>query len=177
MKKIILISGKAEHGKTTLANLFKELLSNERIVTMSYATTIKDYTKKYFGWDGKPETKPRELLQELGTDVIRKKLGKPLFHAQRLAEDIEVLWDKFDYVLVDDCRFPNEYYYLKAKFPNEVMFINVFRPGHVSKLTEEQLKHESETALDNFNAYDYKASGENVTDLREHVENIIKLYF
>ena len=118
MKKIILISGKAEHGKTTLANLFKEKFSNERVTTMSYATTLKEYAKKYFGWDGSAETKPRELLQELGTDVIRKKLGKPLFHAQRLAEDIEVLWDKFDYVLVDDCRFSNEYYYLKVKQEN-----------------------------------------------------------
>jgi len=158
MKKIILISGKAEHGKTTVANMFKEqILTNnpsERVTNMSYATTIKDYVKRYFGWDGSNETKPREILQRLGTDVIRKKLGKPLFHAQRLAEDIEVLWDEFDYVVIDDCRFPNEYYYLKAKFPNEVIFLKVYRKNHISKLTEEQLKHESETALDEFEDYD-----------------------
>lgn len=157
MKKIILISGKAESGKTTLADALKHILENDdrKVVKMSYATTLKEYCKKYFGWDGTNENKPRQLLQELGTDIIRNKLNKPLFHAQRLAEDIEILWDKFDYVVVDDCRFPNEYYYLKAKFPEQVLFINVKRPNHISKLTTEQLNHETETALNNFTNYDF----------------------
>lgn len=181
MKKIILISGKAEHGKTTVANMLKEhLLSKAKIynkeikvTNMSYATTIKDYAKRYFGWDGSNETKPRELLQKLGTDVIRKKLGKPLFHAQRLAEDIEVLWDEFDYVIVDDCRFPNEYYYLKAKFPREVIFINVNRPSHISSLTNEQLGHESETALNGFDEYNYRLRNEDLKDLYNKTGKII----
>lgn len=179
MKKIILISGKAEHGKTTLAELLKKSILEEypdrKVTSMSYATTIKDYVKKYFGWDGSLENKPREILQKLGTDVIRKKLNKPLFHAQRLAEDIEVLWDEFDYVLIDDCRFPNEYYYLKAKFPNEVIFINVYRPYHTSKLTEEQLKHESETALDNFDEYDYKFRNEDLKNLYTAISKVVQL--
>lgn len=41
-------------------------------------------------WDGSEESKPRKLLQELGTDVIRNKLNKAEMFIERQLDDIEI---------------------------------------------------------------------------------------
>ena len=73
--KIFVISGKARHGKDTVALDIKEIYEKKglRVINLAYGSYIKEYAKKISDWDGKEESKPRELLQELGTDVIRKK--------------------------------------------------------------------------------------------------------
>ena len=38
---------------------------------------LKEYLKDYFGWDGSEETKPREALQQMGTELIREEMHKP----------------------------------------------------------------------------------------------------
>ena len=43
-----------------------------------------------YDWDGSEETKPRELLQKLGTDVIRNKLDKAEMFIKRQVDDIEI---------------------------------------------------------------------------------------
>ena len=59
--------------------------------------------------------------------------------------------DQWDYVLIPDTRFPNEIDYLKnAGF--DVLYIRVIRENFESPLTEEQKKHPSEIALDDYEA-------------------------
>ena len=56
MAKIILISGKGEHGKTTTANFIKqklELFFDKRVVIVSFASYLKFVCEKYFGWKEK----------------------------------------------------------------------------------------------------------------------------
>ena len=71
-----MISGKARHGKDTVAGLIEKIYKekNKSIINLQYSSYIKEYAKKISGWDGSEETKPRTLLQELGTDVIRNKI-------------------------------------------------------------------------------------------------------
>ncbi len=161
MKKIILISGKAEHGKTTTAELLKSALEAEgnRVVIMRYAYYLKDIAKRLFGWDGNKDEKGRALLQQLGTGIIRVKLRQPLFHVKRICDDIEICKDNWDYILIDDVRFPDEVYYPKAIFGDKVMTLRITRlnedsTAYQSSLTEEQKQHPSETALDDF-IFDY----------------------
>ena len=54
MKKIILISAKAEHGKDSLADYLKTQLENkgERVATMHFAKYLKGILKDFYGWDG-----------------------------------------------------------------------------------------------------------------------------
>ena len=73
--KIILISGKAEAGKTTAANIIKYYLCGigKRAAIVPYGQYVKDTAKMIFGWDGQKDENGRKLLQWWGTDVVRKK--------------------------------------------------------------------------------------------------------
>ena len=158
MDKIILISGKAEHGKDLSASILKEYLeeNGKRVVITRYALGLKEMAKTYCGWDGNKDDKGRELLQKLGTEKIRKELNMPNFHVMRLLEDIVICQDYFDYVIIPDCRFPNEVEMPKSMFgADKVIDIRVSRLNHVSALNAEQLKHESEIALDNYDFTHY----------------------
>ena len=87
--KIYLIGGKARHGKDTLGNFMKEYYEgiDKKVCIMHISNYFKQLVKDYFGWDGKEETKPRTLLQTLGTDIIRKKMGKEKTKAKCLGSD------------------------------------------------------------------------------------------
>ena len=135
--KIYLIGGKAHHGKTTVGRIIIEEYEKKgqkaaRLYLMKY---VKDYIKEYFGWDGREETKPRELLQVLGTDIIRKKLGKEYFYVNRIIEDIEILSYFFDVIVIDDVRYKLEIEEIKKKFSN-VTAIKIIRENNVDNLTE-----------------------------------------
>ena len=68
--KVILISGKAEAGKTTTANFIKEYLVNHqaRPMLIPYGNYVKTTAKELLEWNGKKDEKGRELLQWWGTD-------------------------------------------------------------------------------------------------------------
>lgn len=161
MKKMILISGKAEHGKTTVALLLKDILEKRgnKVITSRYAKYLKEIASEYCGWNGIKDEYGRNLLQNLGTEIIRQKLNKPLFHVQRICEDIEITQDYFDYVIIDDARYENEIYYPKCCFGDKIFSVRVERfdregTNFKSSLNEKQKKHLTETSLDNF-TFDY----------------------
>jgi hypothetical protein len=142
---------------------------------MLFAKYIKQYAKDYFGWDGREETKPRELLQQMGTELIREKLRKPNFHVSRTCEDIEILSEYFDYFIISDCRFYNEVYYTKAIFPLDTITIRVNRTNYISELTPEQQAHKSETELDDYGGFDYIINAENLDELYHELDKILPL--
>ena len=73
---IFIICGKARHGKDTVAQMIRNSYENIGLntINLQYSTPIKEYAKKISSWDGSEETKPRELLQILGTELIRQKI-------------------------------------------------------------------------------------------------------
>jgi len=109
--EVILIAGKGRHGKDTTGNIIEEYLKERgfKVARAQISRPLKEYAKYYFGWDGSEETKPRDLLQQLGTEIIREKLGKEDFFVNRTIEDIDVLsyfseieldnYDNFDYII------------------------------------------------------------------------------
>ncbi|NLD78844.1 MAG: hypothetical protein GX641_00700 [Mollicutes bacterium] len=174
--QIILISGKARHGKTTSALIMKEIYEslNKKVIITRYSTYIKHYAKEFFGWDGREETKPRELLQKLGTDVIRKMLGKDDFFVKRMVEDIEIMKYFFDVIIIDDVRFPIEIELLKTVYP-EVKTIRINRLNFVSDLTQEQQKHITETSLDEYKDFNqYLLNDSNLEGLKEKLNKLIR---
>ena len=174
MRKMILFSGKAEHGKTTASEILKKQLEElgYKVVITRYAYYLKDLATRYCGWNGQKDNGGRELLQQLGTNIIRQKLNKPNFHVGRICEDIEICQDYIDYVIIDDARFPNEIYYPKAMFGDKVVSVRVNRKNHKSSLTSEQQKHISEIALDDFN-FDFKIEAEDINSLYSAIEELI----
>jgi hypothetical protein len=174
--KIYLIGGKAHHGKTTVGRIIIEEYEKKgqkaaRLYLMKY---VKDYIKEYFGWDGREETKPRELLQVLGTDIIRKKLGKEYFYVNRIIEDIEILSYFFDVIVIDDVRYKLEIEEIKKKFSN-VTAIKIIRENNVDNLTEKQKQHPSEVDLDDYNKFDYVIMNDiTINNLVEKTRTMIK---
>lgn len=153
MEKVILVSGKARHGKDTFAELLKDTLEQKGnlVVVDRFAKYIKGYLTSYYKWDGVTKSEAvRYKLQQLGTEIIKEKLNYKYFHSQRLAQDFQIVENDFDYFLVADTRFPDEIYLMKSMFPNEVITVRVQRDGVTGGLTNEQLLHKSETALDHF---------------------------
>ncbi len=148
MKMIIPVSGKAAHGKDSTAQILEKYLQPS--ITLHFADTLKFYAQKYFDWNGEKVGPQRDLLQQLGTNRVRQELGWASYWAERTCDVIEILWDRFDYFFIADCRFPNEISYPKNRFPNAIVIpVLVIRSNFDNGLSREQQSHESETALDN----------------------------
>lgn len=169
MSKIITISGKAQHGKTTSAEIIKSVLThkNKTAIIFNYGDILKFICKDYFDWNEKKDEHGRQLLQYVGTDYIRK-YDKDFFVNIGI-NIIKVVFRDYDYILVADCRFPNEINALKKKF-NNVITLKVFREDYENNLTEEQQQHPSETSLDTY-LFDYIIIAKNIRELNEKLIN------
>ena len=155
---IITLSGKAESGKDFVARLMKEDLETmgESVLIIHQADYLKYICKTYFGWDGTKSVEGRRILQYVGTDLVRAMY--PNYWVDATMRTILILEHMYKYFLIPDCRFPNEIDVPRnAGF--DVASVVVKRPGHTSALTEEQLNHPSETALDNYE-FDYEIVAE-----------------
>lgn len=145
--KVILISGKAQSGKDTVASMLREKLisDNHRVLLTHYADLLKYICCNYFGWDGNKDEKGRQILQYVGTDVIRKR--NPTLWVNFVAMMLRYFHENWDYVIIPDCRFPNE---VTTMVDNgfDTIHLRVVRQNFQSPLSEEQQKHSSETALD-----------------------------
>jgi adenylate kinase family enzyme len=163
---IYLIGGKSGSGKTTLGRFIEEELkrNGKQVASMMYSRYIKDYAMNYFGWDGKEEFKPRELLQKLGTEIIKEDLHKPRFLITRLCEDVEILSYFFDAIIVDDVREKEEIEIPKMLF-EKVLTVKLLRKKSEHDLTEEEKQHPTEIDLDNY--YNFDVIVENNGSLEE----------
>lgn len=153
--QVILFSGKARSGKDTTADILKDLMEqdNKKVLIAHYADLLKYICGTFFGWNGIKNEEGRNLLQRVGTDVIRK--VNPDFWVNFLSDILLMFPDEWDYVLIPDCRFPNEIQNMKHSLSNVNIFtIRITRLDYESELTKEQQEHISETALDNYQ-FDY----------------------
>ena len=146
--KVICISGKAQHGKDTTAQIIKDVLEDEEHVVLiaHYGDLVKYVCKTFFGWNGVKDEYGRTLLQEVGTDIVRTK--KPGYWADFIIGILELFPDEWEYVLIPDTRFPDEVEKMKDKF--ETHCLRIERPNFDNGLTDVQKCHPSETSLDNY---------------------------
>jgi len=145
--RVILISGKAQHGKDTMAAYIKEGLEKcgRKVIVTHYADLVKYVCATYFGWDGKKDERGRHLLQYIGTDVVRA--NDQDYWARFVYEIAKMFKDEWDYMIIPDVRFPNEVSIFKdSEF--ETYHLRVVRDNFDDGMTEEQRNHTSETALD-----------------------------
>ena len=167
--KIFIVSGKARSGKNKISKIIEKYYSNKKSITISFGHYIKDYAKRVSEWDGSEETKPRELLQQLGIELIRNKINNKLF-INRILEDIEIFSYFYDIIVVNDARLIDEIEILKKNYPNSIS-IRVIRNNYDNKLTIEQKNHLTEIDLDEFNNFDYIV--ENDKNLEEKIIKIL----
>lgn len=151
--KIFIIAGIARQGKDTVASMIHQYYEKEgkNCINLQISHYIKEYAKQISGWDGREETKPRELLQQLGTDLIRKNIDNELF-IRRTVEDIKVYSYFYDIITLSDARFDYEVATLKEQF-SYASFIKIERPNQVNDLGIFR-NHATENGLQNDSYYD-----------------------
>ena len=157
--KIILISGKAQHGKDTCGTFFNNELRAKGFLTqiIHFGDALKYVCSQYYNWNGEKDEVGRSLLQSVGTEIVRQK--------------DEHFWTDFvgrlahtfncDYVIIPDWRFEEEHERLLQWFNfNDIITIRVERyekweedeqiPFVNEAMTPSQLHHRSEIELDNY---------------------------
>ena len=164
--RVILISGKAGHGKDTFAGFLKEAMeaSEKRVLITHYADLLKYICKSFFGWNGEKDEAGREMLQKVGTEGIRAQ--NPDFWVNFVRQILQFFPNQWDYVLIPDARFPNEVQRMKECFP--CTHIRVFRENYDNGLTPEQQAHSSETSMDHISPdYEIISHEDNLESLKE----------
>lgn len=174
--RIITLSGKARNGKDTFASYIKEILEQKEctVQIVHYADLLKYICKQYYNWNGEKDEKGRALLQTVGTDIVRAKDEN--FWVKELASIVRMFFDDYDYVIIADCRFPNEIdYWIGSGY--DVSTVYLMRNNFASDLTAEQMAHPSETALDSY-SFEYYITTASLKELYEaatwFVDNITK---
>ena len=169
---VVTFSGKAQHGKDLSLQILKNELEKygKRVLNINYSNYLKYLASQHFGWDGNKDEKGRTLLQWLGTEKIRNRF--PDFWVDAVMSTVMVFEDDYDYVLIGDCRFPNEI----TKWIQQgytVVSIHVERLNFENDLTDSQRKHSSENALEyfKFNEYIKVATAE---DLEKEIRHVAK---
>lgn len=146
--KIILLGGKANSGKDSTAEYIDQYYRSRGldVVNIQIGYYIKMYAKEIAKWDGDNETKPRQLLQDLGTELIRKQIDENFF-IKRILQDIDIYSRYFDIITISDGRLPEEFAAIKLAYP-ETVTVHVTRPGYSSRLSKGQKAHITEMLVD-----------------------------
>lgn len=118
---------------------------------------------------------PRELLQFIGTDLLRNQLHPQVWVNTTIAEydkHLDYLQNTKDSVVsalpnwvITDCRFPNECEAIKKR---DGILIRVNRPS-----IESNDNHPSEVALDDYKNFDYIIKNNSIEDLIQKVKDIL----
>lgn len=172
--KIICISGKARHGKDTLAGILKDHLESNgyRVLIAHFGDLVKYICEKFFDWDGQKDAKGRTLLQYVGTDVVRTQ--EPNYWTNFVKSVLTLFPNEWDYVLIPDCRFPNEIECFKDDVHFDAHLVRITRPNFDSGLTTEQLNHPSETSMDDYMADCYVMNASTLEALANKAPEILQ---
>lgn len=171
---IILIAGRAKSGKTTLAKYLQQeyIRQNKKVIISPYTKYLKTYIEEITNTKITDDNKPRDLLQQISSKLIKGELHNTNFFIKRQIEDIEIYSYFADIILIPDVRFPNEIQTLKETFKS-VISIGITRQDYISPLTKQQLRDITETALDNYSDYDFLVENTKTTNLEVVAKKII----
>lgn len=170
--KLFLIAGKADSGKNYFGDILKEEFQkgDYKVCMLRLTEPLYNYAVKYFDWDGKEETKPRRLLQTLGIEVIKEKLGLKDFLINRLKDDIKILDNYFDVGIITDGRLIYEFEKLKEEYPT-IKIIKMEREKE-NDLSLLEKNHITEKDLDNEYNYDYVIENNSKDNLKKYAKEI-----
>lgn len=173
--KIYVIGGKAKCGKNTFGEYLKEQLKDYgyKPCVMHITEPLYEYAKNYFQYDPQKDAKPREFLQQMGTEIIKEKMGKKDFLLNRLYEDIEILSNFFDTFIITDARLIHEFESIKNKY-NDVITIKIERYDYDNLLTEAEANHITEKEIDMYNNFDYTVKNKKLDDLKTQALEIVR---
>lgn len=167
--KIIILSGKARSGKDKVADIITNYYEDLKVKKLSFAFYLKQYVKSISNWNGEESTKPRELLQNIGIDLIKNKINNKLL-INRVIEDIEVYSYFYDVIIITDARLIDEVEDIKNKFNVITIRINSSIDNNLSDIEK---NHITEINLDNYK-FDYVIENNYDSKLEEKVKKIME---
>lgn len=147
----VAILGKAGSGKTTMS---ENLVKYHGYRRLSFASALKDVAAQIWGPGAKTD---REKLQRLGVavrDIDEDAWVNVLLREVQDIEGRDHHHGTHTGLVIDDCRFPNEYWalcgagfrFIRLLVPLQERRARLTRTGKFT--TPEQEQHISETALD-----------------------------
>ena len=189
--KFIVFSGKKQAGKTTAARHIADLLGDAQIT--SFASPIKEFCinildikeEQIYGTDeeknsptmyrwenlplaiktrynkkefkGGPMT-AREVMQVFGTDIMRESFDLDIWAKAPFRKKYDTKW-----VIIDDCRFPNEAV-MSLEYGACLVRLDRCRPSEDN--------HPSEVALDKFDQWSHLIKGDICIDELKHLVTV-----
>ncbi len=179
---IILITGKAGVGKTTLACILRDHINNNYKLNShiyNFAMKLKECARIYFGWNDDKDEKGRELLQNIGRvgRIYNKDIWAEFLLTRIWVENLIPP----DIVIVDDWRFPNELEYLVKQGIYKIVTVRIEAPEREVLKGTETYTDVSETSLpsvfpgEKTTVYDYviNNNGE-LEELKEKAISLVK---
>ena len=127
---------------------------------------MKNFALELTDWDGISANKPRDFLQNFGSQI---RAYDKYFFTKRMIEDINIYAIAgIDVVIIADARMPEEFEEMKENY-DEVYSLLVVNQFAQSKLTIAQQSHITETALENYEEFDYTFANDDLNTLKEKV--------
>jgi hypothetical protein len=172
-RTVVMFSGKAGVGKTTSAKFLCGNLGWDKCILVPLASNLKTIAEEAFGWDGTKDELGRGLL--IGLAKVARDYDLDFWVKKLYNYSSKFNWQ---YLVIDDWRYPNELEYLEDKYGYEnVLTVRVERPnGEVLKGTK-AYNDPSETSLPSANTaptfYDQLIHNTGtLEDLQHKIENL-----
>ncbi len=165
--RIFLVAGKAGSGKGEVAKLIKEyyIYKLDKCVITEYSKPLKTLAQELTDWDGNQNTKPRGYLQKLGDEI--RGIDERYF-VKSMLENLKIYEHFVNNVVISDVRYPIEIEEMKLNY-DKVYAICVENQFGKSPLSLEEQTHQSETALDNYEEFDYIIANDNKENLKDKI--------
>ena len=143
----VLLSGKAGVGKTTSAKYLKDYLETKynlkgRII--SIAGGVKQSAKECYGWDGVKDSRGRKLLQSVGR--IGREYNEDVW-IKKAYEEMTSSEYPYDFIIIDDWRFPNEKNFLLSKEILHTITVRIEAPNREILKGTPEYRDTSEVSL------------------------------
>ena len=163
LERIYMLHARAQSGKDTCAAIMKEEYEKrgKRVIIIAFADYVRWCLDKYYGVTDYKTPEGRTIIQHFATDLVRK--NDPTFWGRTVADLLRAIEDDFDYAIIPDWRFENEYTSLASRFDWHIIpRVLITRPENekTDNMTDAQRNHQSETELDNYKNFDYNISNE-----------------
>jgi len=154
--------------KSTVHQLMQSYgIQNQFPIFDNLIQDVSEFKIKEENWYEDKTDLSRLILQAYGTDIFRNRIDKDWWikeQKKRITESNE------DVIIITDVRFPNE---VDDMYSNDYMIIPI-RIDRESDLDDATAWHESETALDNYNGFNYFVDNNgSLEDLKESAEKIV----
>lgn len=177
LDRIYLLHARAQSGKDTCAAIMKEEYEKrgKRVIVIAFADYVRWCLDKYYGIKDYKTPEGRTLIQRFATDLVRK--NDPTFWGRTVADLLFAISEDFDYAIIPDWRFENEFAALRNRFSYSIVVpVLITRPDNekTDNMTEEQRNHQSETELDDWKFFYYNIINE-YGKLDETRQQLIKM--